>query len=153
MSKDEYHSFIELFKISQLNSQELSLKRFVLKYWIDESSFCHNLNDLVKEMVNFVKNNPRKGKIEGFNRCYEPVEYFEEYKRDINLYLSTLLNKNHCTLVDLIRDENLKNDPLILDERNKKNIAWFVVEDITKSLCYDLVNFYKSDFANREVVV
>ncbi len=148
MSKDEYVLFIDDFKNHQMATQESNLKKFVVKYWIDESSFCHNLNDLIKEMVNFVKYNNRERKIEGFDRCYEPVDFFEKYKRSINIYLSNLLKQKRCTLVDLINDENLKNDPLILDEKNKKNIAWFVVEDITKSLCYEIVNFYKSNFAN-----
>ena len=148
MSKDEYVLFIDDFKNHQMATQESNLKKFVVKYWIDESSFCHNLNDLVKEMANFVKYNNRERKIEGFDRYYEPVDFFEKYKRSINIYLSNLLKQKRCTLVDLINDENLKNDPLILDEKNKKNIAWFVVEDITKSLCYEIVNFYKSNFAN-----
>ena len=115
------------------------LKNHVIDYYIDESKNYNSIEDLLESMNNLLQYGCVSGMIGELIYYKDTVEFFENYKEEINDLLADYVDATGLSVEDLFGEKFDKDDPLVMSINNKNLLAWFGFEEIVGNL-YETIN-------------
>ncbi len=123
------------------------LTNHVIDYYIDESNNYDSAENLLASMEDLQKYGCVSGMINELIYYDDTNKFFDNYKEEINNMLSDLTQGTGCSVEELFGDKFDKEDPLILDYKNKNLLAWFGFEETS----YNLYENIKEKLKNQEL--
>lgn len=115
------------------------LKEYVLDYYIDDSEYYDNIEDLITNLKDLQKYGCVSGMIHSLIYYDDTNKFYEEYKEEINELLSNLINGTGLSITELFGNKFDNEDPLILDISNKNLLAWFGFEETAYSIYENII--------------
>ena len=110
------------------------LRNAVIDYYIDRYGNDESIEDLYRSMEDLQQHGCQSGMISHLIYYSDTVEFYENFKEEINQMLSELIEGTGLSLQELFGDKYDKEDPLNINDYNKNLFAWYGFEETSSKL-------------------